>query len=148
MADRTPFSFRLISPEGVQFEGDVQIAIATGRGGDIGMLARHAPLVADLRMGTVKVQDADGAWHTWATSEGFATTSDSVAIALVEEAVAVEQIDTAAADELIAEHRNRIDNVGTPGEHDVYSSDRAASERSIAWGEHLKKVAAEAAAAR
>lgn len=148
MADRTPFPFRLVSPEGVQFEGDVQIAIANGRGGDIGMLARHAPLVADLKLGSVKVQDVDGAWHSWATSEGFATTSGSVAMVLVEEAVAIESIDVAAADELIAEHQNRIDNIGTPGEHDVYSSDRAASEKSIAWGEHLKKLAAEAAATR
>ena len=144
MADRTPCRFRLVSPEGVQFDGDAQIAIVPGTGGEIGMLARHAPLVADLKLGVVRVQDTDGAWRSWATSEGFATTNDSVGLALVEEAVDVDKIDVAAADRLIAEHSGKI--ADGHGGHDVYSSDKAASEKSIAWGEHLKQVAASSTA--
>lgn len=140
MSDRTTFSLRLISPEGVQFDGDAQVAIVNGVGGDLGLLANHAPIVADLKMGTCRLQDTDGAWHVWATAEGFATSSNSRATVLVEEAVRAEEIDVAAADELIEEHTNRIDNADKSGEHDVYSSLEDASRRSIAWGEHLKSV--------
>lgn len=140
MSDRTTFSIRLISPEGVQYDGESQIAILNGVGGDVGLLANHAPIVADLRMGTCRLQDAEGEWHTWATAEGFATTSNSRASVLVEEAVRVDNIDIAAADALIAEHTNRIADADKGGEHDVYSSGIAGSQRSIAWGEHLKAV--------
>jgi F-type H+-transporting ATPase subunit epsilon len=141
MADRTPFPFRLVTPEGSAWDAPVQMAIVTGTGGDLGLLAKHAPIVADLKLGTCKVLDEEGTWHAWATAEGFATTSDSVALALVEEAVEVDKIDVADAEALISEHSNSI--ADGHGGHDVYSSNVKAAEKSIAWGEHLKKVAAE-----
>ena len=141
MSDRTTFAIRLISPEGVQFDGESQIAILNGVGGDVGLLANHAPIVADLKMGTCRLQDSDGAWHTWATAEGFATSNNSRATVLVEEAINVDDIDIAAADELITEHTNRIADADKHGgEHDVYSSGVEGSKRSVAWGEHLKAV--------
>ena len=103
MADRTPFSLKLITPEGVQFDDEAQIVIVTGSGGDLGVLANHAPLVADLKIGTCKVQTPAGDWHTWATAEGFATTTESMTTVLVDEAVPVDKIDVAAAEKLIAE---------------------------------------------
>lgn len=143
MADRTPFSLRVITPEGVLFDADAQIAIVNGVGGDIGMLANHAPLVADLRIGTCRVQDTEGEWHAWATAEGFATTSYSKAVVLVEEAIHVDEISVEAADQLIDEHRNRIASTEGKDEHDVYLSAVDASNKSIAWGEHLKRVHAD-----
>ena len=141
MADYTPFPTKLVTPEGVQFDGDATTTIVTGVGGNVGILARHAPIVSDLRMGTCRVQLEDGSWRTWATAEGFATAHDSTALVLVEEAVEACDIDVEAADALIAEHRNRIADAGTAsGEHKVYSSDHVAAEKSIAWGEHLKAV--------
>jgi F-type H+-transporting ATPase subunit epsilon len=145
MADYTPFPTKLVTPEGVQFDGEVTTAIVTGVGGNVGILARHAPIVADLRMGTCRVQLEDGTWRTWATAEGFATAHDSTAMVVVEEAVEASEIDLDAADALIAEHQNRIADSGATGgeEHKVYSSDRVAAEKSVAWGEHLKAVHAE-----
>lgn len=148
MADRTPFPMRLVTPEGVQFDGDVQMVIATGVGGEVGILARHAPIVADLKMGTCRVQTPQGDWRVWATAEGFATAHDSTAMVLVEEAVPADAIDLAAADELIADHENRIAGAGAgETEHDVYSSDVNAAAKSVAWGEHLKRVHEEYSAA-
>ncbi len=146
MADHATFELRIISPEGVQYDGDAQLAICNGVGGDLGLLANHAPIVADLKMGTCRMQTTDGTWHVWATAEGFATSNNSRATVLVEEAVRAEDIDVDAADELITEHTNRIDNLDSSGEHDVYSSLEDASRRSIAWGEHLKSVHAQYAA--
>ena len=149
MAERGSFPVRLVTPEGVQFEGEAQMVIATGVGGDVGILARHAPIVADLKMGSCRVQTPEGEWKTWATAEGFAKAHDSTALVLVEEAVPVEEIDVAAADALIEDHENRIAGSGSgTAEHDVYSSDVNASRKSIEWGQHLKRLASEHTAAR
>jgi F-type H+-transporting ATPase subunit epsilon len=147
MADRTPYPAQLITPEGVLFEGDVQMVVASGVAGSVGLLARHAPIVTDLRLGTCRMQLPDGEWRTWATSEGFATAHDSTSLVLVEEAIEVGDIDLEQVTEMIEHHTNRMadaDHKG--GEHDIYSSDADAAQKSIAWGEHLKAVKAEYAA--
>jgi ATP synthase F1 epsilon subunit len=119
------------------------MVLASGVGGDVGILAKHAPIVADLKMGICRVELPDGTWRTWATAEGFATAHDSNAIVLVEEAVEAKDIDVAAADELIQAHQNRVHNAGETTDHSVYSSDVKAAEKSVAWGEHLKAIHAE-----
>lgn len=139
---KTPFPVRLVTPEGVLFDGDAQLLIVTGTGGNIGFYARHAPLVADLRVGSCRIQLEDDSWLAWATSEGFAMVHDSTGRVLVEEAIAIDDINIAEVDEMIAHHANRIETSGQ-GEHDIYSSDRNAAAKAIAWGEHLKRLHAE-----
>jgi F-type H+-transporting ATPase subunit epsilon len=53
----------LITPGGVRFEGDVEIVVAPGAAGDLGVLAKHAPLLTTLRPGVLKatVAKAEGA---------------------------------------------------------------------------------------
>ncbi len=49
MADTHPkFEVSLVTPEGDAFRGDAEMLIVPGAAGDIGVLARHAPLVATL----------------------------------------------------------------------------------------------------
>ena len=40
--------------------------------GEIGILPRHAPLVAQLAIGRVRALISDGQWLTFAVAEGFA----------------------------------------------------------------------------
>ena len=53
MAGKT-FSVSLVTPEGPAFEGDVEMLIVPGADGEIGVLARHAPLVALLNAGSTR----------------------------------------------------------------------------------------------
>ena len=47
MADaHPPFNVSLVTPEGAAFEGEAVLLIVPGAAGEIGVLARHAPLVA------------------------------------------------------------------------------------------------------
>jgi F-type H+-transporting ATPase subunit epsilon len=42
------FDLSVVTPEGTAFEGEAQMLIVPGAAGEIGVLARHAPLVAML----------------------------------------------------------------------------------------------------
>jgi F-type H+-transporting ATPase subunit epsilon len=48
VADHPLFSVSVVTPEGAAFEGDAEMLIVPGAAGEIGVLARHAPLVAML----------------------------------------------------------------------------------------------------
>ena len=47
----TPFLLKIVSPDGMEFEGMVEQLIVRTTTGDIGIMAGHAPCVAPLGMG-------------------------------------------------------------------------------------------------
>ena len=55
MAERRTFSVSVVTPEGPAFEGEAEMLIVPGADGEIGVLARHAPLVAMLKAGNTRV---------------------------------------------------------------------------------------------
>ena len=92
------FSVSLVTPDGAAFEGDVEMIIVPGAIGEIGVLARHAPLVATLKAGSTRIHPGGGAdVLEYATGPGFFQVLDDRAIALVDAAVAATEIDDAAA---------------------------------------------------
>ncbi len=92
------FDLSLVTPDGAVYEGEVEMIIVPGQIGDIGVLARHAPLIATLRAGSTRVHPGDGAEVLeYATGPGFFQVLENRAIALVDAAVEASQIDDAAA---------------------------------------------------
>jgi hypothetical protein len=51
VADRKEFSVSVVTPDGPAYEGDAEMIIVPGVSGEIGVLARHAPLIATLKAG-------------------------------------------------------------------------------------------------
>jgi F-type H+-transporting ATPase subunit epsilon len=54
------FPLRVVSVERSLFEGDVEFMIATGAEGELGVLARHAPLMTILKPGPLRIQETYG----------------------------------------------------------------------------------------
>ena len=54
------FPLRVVSVERSLFEGDVDFMIATGADGELGVLARHAPLMTILKPGPLRIQETYG----------------------------------------------------------------------------------------
>jgi F-type H+-transporting ATPase subunit epsilon len=54
------FALRVVSVERSLFEGDVEFLVATGATGEIGVLARHAPLMTVLKPGALRIQEEIG----------------------------------------------------------------------------------------
>jgi len=54
------YPLRVVSVERSLFEGDVEYMVANGGEGEIGVLARHAPLMTILRPGPLRIQETYG----------------------------------------------------------------------------------------
>jgi F-type H+-transporting ATPase subunit epsilon len=90
--DKT-FSVSLVTPDGAAYEGDAEMIIVPGAAGEIGVLARHAPLIATLKAGSTRVHVSQNEVLEFATGPGFFEVLQDRAIALVDDAVQAEQID-------------------------------------------------------
>jgi F-type H+-transporting ATPase subunit epsilon len=97
MADRRTFSVSLVTPDGSAFDGDAEMIIVPGAAGEIGVLARHAPLIATLKAGSTRIHAGGGDVLTFATGPGFFQVLEDRAIALVDDAVDALKIDDARA---------------------------------------------------
>jgi F-type H+-transporting ATPase subunit epsilon len=90
------FDLSLVTPEGVVYEGEAQMVIVPGAAGEIGVLPRHAPLVAMLKAGEIRIK-AQNEWTAFAAGPGYFKVQRDRAIVLVDDAVRAEDIDTEQA---------------------------------------------------
>src|SRR5712692_7674801 len=54
------YALRVVSVERSLFEGDVEFVIANGADGELGVMARHAPLMTVLKPGPLRIQEVMG----------------------------------------------------------------------------------------
>ena len=104
------FDLSVVTPEGAAFEGEAEMVIVPGAAGEIGVLARHAPLVAMLKAGEIRVKSA-GEWQSFAAGPGYFKVQQDRAIALVDDAVRAEDIDVEAARREAEEAREALERV-------------------------------------
>jgi F-type H+-transporting ATPase subunit epsilon len=133
------FELSLVTPEGAAFEGEVEMLVVPGDAGEIGVLARHAPLVAMLKAGSTRIyRDRDSEDIVeFATGPGFFKVEQDRALALVDDAVEARQIDAARAQEQLETARAELERVER-GESDA---DRWQLEQRIRHAENQLDVA-------
>jgi F-type H+-transporting ATPase subunit epsilon len=114
MADgRRLFSISLTTPDGAVFEEEAEMVIVPGAAGEIGVLARHAPLIALLKAGSTRVYMDRETQNVleFATGPGFFTVEQDRALALVDTAVDVREINPAVAEEQLEQARAELERV-------------------------------------
>jgi len=87
------FDVSLVTPDGPAFDGEAEMIVVPGAAGEIGVLARHAPLVATLKAGSTRIHLGDNEMLEFATGPGFFKVELDRALALVDDAVNVQEID-------------------------------------------------------
>lgn len=102
------FDLSVVTPEGAVFDGEAQMVVVPGAAGEIGVLARHAPLVAMLKAGETRIK-AENAWTALATGPGFFKVQRDRAIVLVDDAVRAEEIDVEQARQEADEARAQLE---------------------------------------
>jgi F-type H+-transporting ATPase subunit epsilon len=133
---RRRFDVSLVTPEGPAYEGEAEMLIVPGAAGEIGVLARHAPLVAMLKAGSTRVHTG-GEVLEFATGPGFFKVETDRALALVDDAVRAEQVDSDRARSQLEEARAELERVER-GESDA---DRWQLEQRIRHAENQLSVA-------
>ncbi len=138
MADKT-FSVSLVTPDGAAFEGEAVMLIVPGADGEIGVLARHAPLIATLKAGSTRVQLGEGVDRTreYATGPGFFKVEQDRAIALVDDAVLANEIDVERAREQLEEAQAELEKI----ERGESEADRWQIEQRIRHAENQLQTA-------
>jgi F-type H+-transporting ATPase subunit epsilon len=112
MADAHPkFDVSLVTPDGPAFDGEAEMVIVPGAAGEIGVLARHAPLVATLKAGSTRIHLDQNEVLEFATGPGFFKVELDRALALVDDAVNVQQIDDERAREQLEAAKAELERV-------------------------------------
>ena len=132
------FDLSLVTPEGAAYEGEAEMVIVPGAAGEIGVLARHAPLIATLKAGAVRVYRSidPEEMDEYAVGPGFFKVEQDRAIALVDDAVSAKEIDHERAQRQLEEARAELEAI----ERDESSADRWQVEQRIRHAENQLTV--------
>lgn len=116
----------IVSAEEAIFSGEVEMIIATGLAGDLGVSAGHSPLLTGLKPGPVRVISGDEE-QIFYVSGGFLEVQPNIVSILADTAIRADDLDEVAAAE--AQKRAEHDMANQSGELD-YS--RATAELAAA----------------
>jgi F-type H+-transporting ATPase subunit epsilon len=108
LAGESTFTVEVLTPEGEVFNGEVvQLSTRTVTG-EIGILARHVPVLAALKPTLLRLKVSDSETKEWAQSHGMLQVFANNAQVLLEEAIEPSHLDTAALEEQKADAEARI----------------------------------------
>jgi F-type H+-transporting ATPase subunit epsilon len=118
---RTPFQVEVLTPEGEVFNDEVEMVSTKTTVGSIGLLANHQPLLAMLDPTELRLYKSESDVVRFAQGEGFLQVSGTHALVLVDEAFAIENLDT-------SELKGRLDRA----EQELRDAEEGTEERRAA----------------
>jgi F-type H+-transporting ATPase subunit epsilon len=130
------FGVEVLTPEGEVFNGEVEMVSTRTTLGQIGILARHAPLLATLEPTELRLYKTETEVLRFAQAEGYLQVGNNHALVLVEEAHLLEDLD---AEDLRERLRIAEEELGQAGEDTerrrVAERDRRRWERFLSLAE-------------
>lgn len=118
----------IVTPDGSVYDDDVVMAVVPGVEGELGLLARHQPLVSLLADGETRLQLADGTWERFATGLGYVQVLFDKVLIVVDHAEQAGAIDVERAEAARERAAERLALRGDPGaraEVDFYKAEQA-----------------------
>ena len=96
----------IVSADESIFSGLIEMVVATGSLGELGVTAGHAPLLSDLKPGPVRLIKQNGEEEIYYLSGGYLEVQPNMVSILADTAVRANDLDEAAAAEAVksAEH--------------------------------------------
>lgn len=118
----------IVSQDRTVFQGDVDMIILPGAAGEMGILPHHAPVLALLKYGVIKIRH-DGKEELFTVAGGIAEVQPDIVTILADAAENVEEIDVVRAQ--AAKKRAEEELARTsPADQDAYLRMEAALRRS------------------
>jgi len=109
----TPFPVEVLTPDGEVFNGEVEMVSTVTTLGQIGILSRHAPLLATLEPTELRLYRTETDVVRFAQAEGYLQLGDNHALLLLEEAYPIEDLD---ADDLRERLRAAVEGIEQAGD--------------------------------
>jgi F-type H+-transporting ATPase subunit epsilon len=123
VASDAKFEVEVLTPEGEVFNGEVRQVSTRTAGGEIGILANHAPLLAALRPAELRLHLSESETVRYAQAHGWLQVFGNSARLLVEEAIAPDELDAGTLKEQLADAEQRL------GEAEEGSGARSRAEK-------------------
>ena len=101
------FRLEIVTEERIVYSEEVDVLVAPGIDGELGILARHAPLLTALKPGEIRVVK-DGEETFMAVSGGFLEVIGNKATILADTAERTEEIDIERAEEALKKAEERV----------------------------------------
>lgn len=133
MATRT-FALEVVTPDRTVFSGEAASLVAPGSEGYFGVMADHAPMVAGLAAGVIKLKEGTGKETVMAVGGGFFEVAANHAIMLADTAELAGEIDRGRAEAALQRARTRLTG-GEPG------ADRTRARAALTRAEARLKAA-------
>jgi F-type H+-transporting ATPase subunit epsilon len=111
------FHVDIVSAEGEIFSGEAKMVFAPAKMGEIGIAPRHAPLLTDLKPGSIRVEGEDGEERFFYVTGGVIEVQPYLVTVLADSALHADQLDEDAA--LAARERAKEALEGRHGEIDI-----------------------------
>jgi F-type H+-transporting ATPase subunit epsilon len=108
LAGENKFEVEVLTPEGEVFSGEVRQVSTRTAVGEIGILANHAPLLAELRPTELRLHMSDSETKTYAQAHGWLQVFGNHARLLLEEAISPEDLDAGSLKEQLADAEQRL----------------------------------------
>lgn len=138
MADTV--EFELVSPERLVLSAPVEMVVVPGAEGDFGVLPGHAPIISAVRTGVIATYEGGAINRSIFVAGGFAEVSEDRCTVLAEEAVSLDGIDRAGAEQRVQAARKAVDDA-------LDDAATTAAEAALATAEALLKAVEDAGAA-
>jgi F-type H+-transporting ATPase subunit epsilon len=123
-----PIRCEIVSQDRAVFEGDVDIVVAPGADGEMGILPHHSPLLTTLKPGVLRVRTA-GREEAFAVSGGVMEVRPDIVTVLADAAERADEIDVARAEEARRRAEESLQS-GLDRNSEAYLAAEAALRRS------------------
>ena len=127
--------FELVSPERLLRSEEVEMVVVPGAEGNFAALPRHAPLLSQLRPGTLDIYEDREVVARYFVAGGYAQVTPERCTVLADEAMALSEIDRAAVETTLKE-------LGEDLEDAKDDAERASVKAKIAVAEAKLKATA------
>ena len=118
----------IVSQDRTVFQGDVDIVVLPGAAGEMGILPHHAPVLAILKYGVIKIRQA-GKEQLFVVAGGIAEVQPDIVTVLADAAENIEDIDVTRAKAAKKRAEDALAKI-TPADQDAYLTMEAALRRS------------------
>jgi len=122
-----PIRCEIVSQDRKVFEGDVDIVVAPGADGEMGILPHHAPVLTALKTGVLKVR-LGAREEVFAIAGGFMEVRPDLVTVLADAAERSDEIDIARAEEARRRAEESLKNA--PRDSEAFLKAEAALRRS------------------
>ncbi|MGK0440733.1 MAG: F-type H+-transporting ATPase subunit epsilon [Pseudohongiellaceae bacterium] len=129
----------IVSAEEEIFSGLVEMLVATGTLGDLGISYGHAPLLTSLEPGPIRIKKQNGEEEVYYVSGGFLEVQPGVISVLADTAIRANDLDEAAAADAQKEAENAIANQSGDFDYGKAASQLAAASAQLRTIRQIRK---------